>query len=68
MLLDLHGHGHDIQRLELGYLLDSNDLDLGNVQINAPTYAEKSSISQIASRINMADSRINVLLNPGSLL
>ena len=49
VLLDLHGHGHDIQRLELGYLLDSNDLDLGNVQINAPTYAEKSSISQITS-------------------
>jgi hypothetical protein len=49
VLLDLHGHGHDIQRLELGYLLDSNDLDLGNVQINAPTYVAKSSISQIAS-------------------
>ena len=49
VLLDLHGHGHDIQRLELGYLLDSNDLNLGNVQINAPTYVEKSSISQIAS-------------------
>jgi N-formylglutamate amidohydrolase len=49
ILLDLHGHGHDIQRLELGYLLEPNDLDLGNIQISSSTYIEKSSISQIAS-------------------
>ena len=49
LLLDMHGHGHDIQRIELGYLLSSDDLGQGNVSINSPEYAEKSSITQMAS-------------------
>lgn len=28
LLIDLHGHGHEIQRLELGYLVSANDLRL----------------------------------------
>ena len=27
LYLDMHGHGHDVQRLELGYLLSGNQLD-----------------------------------------
>ena len=49
LLLDMHGHAHDIQRIELGYLLSSDDLGQGNVSINSPEYAEKSSITQMAS-------------------
>ncbi len=49
LLLDLHGHAHDIQRLELGYLLTSDDLALSDIQIGSPTYEQKSSISQISS-------------------
>ena len=45
----MHGHAHDIQRIELGYLLSSDDLGQGNVSINSPEYAEKSSITQMAS-------------------
>jgi hypothetical protein len=32
--VDLHGHGHAIQRLELGYLLTNANLDLPDAQLN----------------------------------
>tara|TARA_B100000029_G_C17567848_1_gene955631 strand:- start:983 stop:1951 length:969 start_codon:yes stop_codon:yes gene_type:complete len=49
ILLDLHGHAHDIERLELGYLLTTEDLNMQNQSINNSEYIEKSSITQIAS-------------------
>jgi len=33
--LDIHGHGHTVQRLELGYLLSDNELGLSNVALDA---------------------------------
>jgi hypothetical protein len=46
--MDMHGHGHAIQRLELGYLLDSAQLSLTDAQLNAqPAYADTSSIRTI---------------------
>src|SRR5262245_22464095 len=33
--MDMHGHGHAIQRLELGYLLATSDLQLSDAQLNA---------------------------------
>jgi len=41
--IDLHGHGHPIQRLELGYLLTSGQLDLSDAQLNA-SYSTASSL------------------------
>lgn len=40
---DLHGHGHAIQRLELGYLLESGDLDDSNATMDAGTSHENES-------------------------
>jgi N-formylglutamate amidohydrolase len=48
LFIDLHGHGHDIQRLELGYLLSSSDLALSDEQLGQPQYIEKSSIRALA--------------------
>ena len=35
LLIDLHGHGHGIQRLELGYLLSGSNLRAGNNYLNS---------------------------------
>lgn len=47
--IDLHAHGHTIQRLELGYLLSSAQLNLTDQQLNIG-YAQQSSIRALAVR------------------
>jgi len=42
--IDLHGHGHPIQRLELGYLLSSSQLDMTDAQLNNGGYSSSSSL------------------------
>ena len=42
--IDLHGHGHPIQRLELGYLLSSTQLELTDAQLNTGSYSSSSSL------------------------
>jgi len=47
--IDLHGHGHDIQRLELGYLLTSSDLNQSDATLNgSATYENKCSIRRLS--------------------
>ncbi len=46
--IDLHGHGHTKQRLELGYLLSASTLDGTNTQLDAPGVAPASSLRLIA--------------------
>lgn len=40
--IDLHGHGHPVARLELGYLLSAATLNLGDAQLNAAYLAGSS--------------------------
>ena len=42
--IDLHGHGHDIQRLELGYRLTAADLHQPDDILNSPSMVQKSSM------------------------
>lgn len=47
--MDIHGHGHAIQRLELGYLLTPAQMDLDDTALDAQrAYADTSSIRTIA--------------------
>lgn len=46
--LDLHGHGHDVQRLELGYLLTSAQLAGDDASLNEPAIVQRSSIRRLA--------------------
>lgn len=47
--MDMHGHGHSIQRLELGYLISGAALRLSDSQLNANvTYEDTSSIQTIS--------------------
>ncbi|MEX0892141.1 MAG: hypothetical protein WEB88_08215, partial [Gemmatimonadota bacterium] len=48
--IDLHGHGHAIQRLEWGYLLSSSDLTVTDQLLNRDAMVEASSVREIAQR------------------
>ena len=51
LYLDLHGHGHAIQRLELGYLLTPAQLRQPDDSLNQhPTYESSSSIRTLSVR------------------
>ena len=55
--IDLHGHGHAIQRLELGYLLSSSDLGQSNEALSGVSFVNKSSVKALAesSGASLAD-------------
>lgn len=48
IFLDIHGHGHTIQKIEIGYLLTSTDLSKSDNELNSSTYINKSSIKNLA--------------------
>jgi hypothetical protein len=49
LFLDIHGHGHTIQRVELGYLLSAWDLKKSDVTLRQSSYWKRSSIRSLAS-------------------
>src|SRR3954471_18885205 len=50
LYIDLHGHGHAEQRLELGYLHSADQLLLSDAELSAPPYPTDSSLRAIAAR------------------
>ncbi|MEY4609312.1 MAG: hypothetical protein RL625_1529 [Gemmatimonadota bacterium] len=65
LVIDLHGHGHAIQRLELGYLLSASELRLTDAAITAlmPT----SSVAQLSRVAVSRDSGVVLLRGARSL-
>jgi hypothetical protein len=63
--IDLHGHGHEIQRLELGYLLSSTSLSLSDNALDNGTYGNSSSIRMLVPSSRMSFSQL--LRGPRSL-
>ena len=49
IFLDIHGHGHEIQRLELGYLLSKSDLQESDSHLDGDDQISKSSIRHLVS-------------------
>lgn len=47
--LDIHGHGHAISRLELGYLLSRTDLAQPDGILSGSAYVNKSSVKALVS-------------------
>jgi N-formylglutamate amidohydrolase len=45
---DFHGHNHKIQRLEIGYLLMNDDLQLPDTTLNENEYKNRSSVKHLA--------------------
>lgn len=54
LFIDLHGHGHSIQRLELGYLLTKSELQSTDNEINNNKILQYSSIKSIVKN-NLAN-------------
>ncbi|MBI5727714.1 MAG: hypothetical protein HY965_07670 [Ignavibacteriales bacterium] len=49
LYIDLHAHGHTAQFLEIGYLLDAEELQLSNNDLDDALFIEKSSIRSLTS-------------------
>lgn len=58
LYLDLHGHGHPIQRLELGYLLNAADLARPDAELDQGTWAASSSIRTLTAESGVPFSTI----------
>ena len=63
--IDLHGHGHEIPRLELGYLLNRTTLALTDAALDNPTYENQSSIRTLSQASPATFPEL--LRGPGSL-
>ncbi len=50
LVFDMHGHGHDIKRLELGYLLGRIELNVNDNTLNLPGYGWQSSLRSLVLR------------------
>lgn len=50
--MDMHGHGHTIQRLELGYLLSGAQLGLSNAALDANAAYEDTASMRTISRVS----------------
>lgn len=61
LYIDLHGHRHEIRRIELGYLLGGEELQLEDELLNHETFAGYSSISNLAKE-NLNDLSFTDLL------
>ncbi len=49
LYIDLHGHGNPKQRLEIGYLLYDDELQLTDTELNTDTYINYSSIQHLVA-------------------
>jgi len=49
LYMDVHGHGHEVQRLELGYLLTGSELALGDAALDQSDLAARSSLREMAA-------------------
>ena len=65
LYFDLHGHGHEIQRLELGYLLSATDLANSDERLTSLSLAERSSVRALSSKPGVDFPEL--IRGPGSL-
>jgi N-formylglutamate amidohydrolase len=66
--VDIHGHGHTLQRLELGYLITSSDLGRSDTELDTSGLAGLSSIGALVTDSNTSFSEfIRGLSSLGSL-
>lgn len=52
LYIDLHGHGHPIQRIELGYLISRSQLQNSNSSLDAANLQNSSSIRHLNNVLN----------------
>jgi N-formylglutamate amidohydrolase len=65
LLVDLHGHAHPQQRVEIGYLLAAADLNRPDAELDDPIWARQSSVRTLAAESGLRFSAL--LRGPSSL-
>jgi hypothetical protein len=65
LVVDMHGHAHPIQRLELGYLIDGVQLSLPDATLDGTTWRDSTSVRELLVRTNQR--LTEVLKGPSSL-
>lgn len=53
LYLDIHGHGHPVDWVEIGYLLSATELAQSDATLRSNSSAQQSSIRALAARPNM---------------
>ncbi len=66
LFLDLHGHGHEKQRIELGYLLSASSLRKSDSVLNTATYRGYSAIRALAGNNHVGLTHAELLRGPYS--
>lgn len=68
LLLDIHGQGHAVKQVEIGYLLRAYELDLDDSQLSGDSkYHYKSSIYRLVNNNKSGSSFVELLRGPYSL-
>ena len=49
LLIDLHGHGHTIKRIELGYILTHSDLNTTDEELNEQVHINRNSTKNLVN-------------------
>ena len=55
---DFHGHGHDIQRIEVGYLLSSDDLSKSDSSLDSSVYVNQTGLRHLAGIVPLKFSEL----------
>jgi hypothetical protein len=67
LVLDLHGHGHAIMRLELGYLLTATQLRLDDATLTAQNAMSQTGIARMTRDALAGEPAVALLNGPNSL-
>jgi hypothetical protein len=65
--VDLHGHGNPMQRIELGYLIYDDELELSDAVLNSTPYINYSSVKNLALNNQNNFSHVQILRGPMAL-
>jgi N-formylglutamate amidohydrolase len=67
LFIDIHGHGHSIQRIEIGYLLSKSTLQQSNLFLDSTNQINKSSIKNLSQNNLLSYSHSNLIRGTNSL-
>jgi len=67
LFFDVHGHAHDVERVELGYTLTGEELRLSDATLNTNTYIERNSIKTLINDNQDSYSHVELLRGEPSL-
>jgi hypothetical protein len=67
LFVDLHGHGHQVQRLELGYLLYEDELAWSDAALNSTQAINWSSLRHLANNNEQGLDHADLLRGPQAL-